>query len=319
MIEIIKDDLIEKIDHEIYRLIINYKNTKDSITISPFQIEHYNDIDLFNIKIFCDKNNLILRVLSTMNYLPVNSQYADELIIIENQDHMKNAYFNHTTVLNKDIFNSNWKGWNQYKISTFINVNFKQVEGSNILDRKSLDKSGLIDEIYKSVTKEELIDFINNKKILIRESSFNLFNKLNLPKNIFLAEIKPTFHKLLNTLKEYEKKYKIFGLDYKFQQKILEKTKHHFMSIQILGSEYLNWKILAAGGSARLFSMMPTKNILLMARDLYGNDPKIRPKKVGWISNKKFPWMGNQIAQGWTLSKIELDTIFGGFGGPALL
>ena len=81
------------------------------------------------------------------------------------------------------------------------------------------------------------------------------------------------------------------------------------MAIQILSSIRLNWKIIAAGGSARLFSMLPTKNILLLARDLYGNDEKIKPKKLGWISKEKFPWTGNQISTDWKPTDSELESV----------
>lgn len=301
MIEIINDDLIKK-QNNIYKLSINKKNTKEIITINPFQIEHYNDIDLFNLKIYCDKNNINLRVLSTMNYMPVNSQYADELILVENENHMQKAYESTghaVSILGAENFEtSTWKG--------YFEVRFHQI-GNDPLNRKCYDKSGIVEKIYGEVTLEELKNFINEKKVLIRKSSFELFQKMDLPSCIFLAEIKQTFKKLINCLKNKD----VVGLNYEFQKKLLEKTKHHYMAIQILSSINLDWKIIAGGGSARLFSMLPTRNILLMARDLYGNDDKIRPKKIGWINKKEFPWTGNHIEPNWCLSESEIDQILG--------
>lgn len=301
MIEIINDDLLKK-HNNIYRLSINNKKSKEIITINPFRLEHYNDIDLFNLKIYCDKNNIILRVLSTMNYMPVNSQYADELILVENEDHMKRAYESTghaVSVLGAENFDINsWKG--------YFEVRFYQI-GNNPLNRKCYDNSGIIEKIYDEVTLEELKKFIKEKKVLIRKSSFDLFNQIKLPDNIFIAEIKQTFKKLINCLDNKG----IVGLDYEFQKRLLEKTKHHYMAIQVLSSIKLDWKIIAGGGSARLFSMLPTKNILLMARDLFGNDNKIKPKKIGWINKEEFPWTGNQIDPNWQLTKSEIDKILG--------
>lgn len=298
MIEIIKDELIKK-NNNISILNIGNKKTKEVITINPFQVEHYNDIDLFNIKIYCDKNNIKLRVLSTMNYLPVNSQYADELILVENEEHMKKAYdsFDYVTTLGNQSFdNENWKG--------YFEVRFYQV-GNDPLIRKCYDKSGIIEKIYKEVSLEELNKFISEKKVIIRKSSLDLFNQLNLPFDLNIAEIKQTFKKIIKSLHNKN----IVGLDYKFQKKLLMKTKHHYMAIQILSSIKNNWRLLAVGGSARLFSMLPTKNLLLMARDLYGNDEKIKPKKMGWIDKNSVPWKGNQITPTWTLSDSEIDLL----------
>jgi len=299
MIEIIKDKFIKK-NGNLYKLIINDKKTKEVITINPFSTEHYNDIDLFNLRIYCDKNNIKLRVLSTMNYLTVNSQYADELILVENKDHMQKAYdsTDNVTTLNSSFFNT--KIWIGYFETRFYQI------GKNPLERDCYDKTGIIKKIYNEVDIKELNNFILNKKVFIRESSFEAFKNLKLPENIFIAEIKPTFKNLIKTLR----KKNVFGLDYCFQREILEKTKHHYMAVQILSSINLDWKIIGAGGSARLFSMLPTKNILLMARDLYGNDEKIKPKKMGWIKKENFPWLGNQINKNWTIDDVDLETIF---------
>lgn len=83
-IKIIDDKEIIKND-KFYTLNLSKKNSNNFITINPFRIEHYNDIDLFNLKLYCDEKNIILRVLSSMNYLPVNSQYADILVLNENE------------------------------------------------------------------------------------------------------------------------------------------------------------------------------------------------------------------------------------------
>jgi len=304
MIKIIDDKCIKK-NKKFSKLIINQKKTEQVITINPFIYEHYNDIDLFNIKIFCDKNNICLRVLSQMNYLPVNSQYADELIIAESKKHMQNAYDlkgKCITILGKNSFLN--------EFPKFLNTRFYQ-KAFDPLERDCYDKTGITKLIYKDVSLDELNKFITNKKVYIRQSTYDLFLKIKneLPKNVILCEIKGTFKKIKQKLKEQNVLNNLIGIDYEFQKKLLKQTKHHYMGIQILGSEYLDWKIIALGGSARLFSMLPTKNILLMARDLYGNDEKILPDKIGWITQDKLPWVGNQISPSWTLSENQLKRI----------
>ena len=302
-IKIIDDELIFK-QKKYYRLIINNKKTQNCITINPFSIEHYNDIDLFNLKIYCDENNIKLKVLSTMNYLPVNSQYADELVILENAEHLSEIYNeNKFSNLNSKIFDKNWPG--------FLEVDFYQID-KNRLNRKSRDATNKIQEIYDSIEIEKLKNFTKNKTTLIRKSSYDLLKKNinDLPKNIILAEIKNIFVDLLEKLNKQDiGNMPIFGLDFKFQKELLLKTKHHYMAFQILGSIYLNWNIIAIGGSARLFSMLPTRNILLLAKDLYGNDKKIKPIKVGWINKKNLPWTGNHIADKWVLNDSDLREI----------
>ena len=303
-IKLIDDNLIFK-QKKYHRLIINNKKTQKCITINPFSIEHYNDIDLFNIKIYCDIHNIKLRVLSTMNYLPVNSQYADELVLIENQHHLQDVYNleDEFSNLGSNVFDKNWPN--------FLETNFYQVD-KNRLNRECRDDTGLIKQIYKEISINQLNDFIENKTVLIRKSTFEKFRKnmYMLPKNIILAEIKNIFCNLKEKLKNQNIiKMQIVGLDCEFQKELIKNTGHHYMGFQILGSIYLNWNIIAAGGSARLFSMLPTKNLILIAKDLYGNDPKIRPTKVKWIKKENFPWIGNQIADKWSLSDSDLREI----------
>ena len=304
MIQIIEDKHIKKYG-KFSRIIINKKNTKKTITLNPFISEHYNDIDLFNIKVFCDKNNINLRVLSQLNYLPLNSQYADELIIAQDKKHMKNAYDLRgkcITILGKNSFANDFPDC--------LNTRFYQ-KAFNPLERDCYDKTGLVKLIYQDIKLNELNEFIENKITYIRKSTYDLFLKIKseLPDDIILCEIKGTFTKIKETLNNQNIISKITGVDYKFQKELLNKTKHHYMGIQILGSEFLNWKVIALGGSGRLFSMLPTKNILLMARDLYGNDEKILPSKIGWISQDELPWLGNQINPSWTLSENQLKKI----------
>lgn len=301
-LKLINDDVIFK-TKKYNRLIINNKKTQNCITINPFSVEHYNDVDLFNIKIYCDIHNIKLKVLSTMNYLPVNSQYADELILVESASHLSGIYSDdHFSHLNASEFDKNWPN--------FLEVDFYQASPDR-LDRKPKEEK--VKKIYDSITLEQLNYFIKNKTTLIRKSSYDLFKKniSQLPKNIVLAEIKNIYKNLIKTL--HNKKIgdmPIIGLDFEFQKKLINNFGHHYMSFQILGSIYLNWNIIAAGGSARLFSMLPTKNILLIAKDLYGNDDKIAPKKIGWINkNCNFPWTGNQIGDRWSINDIDLINI----------
>lgn len=303
-IKLIDDSLIFK-QKKYHRLVLNNKKTQNCITINPFSIEHYNDIDLFNIKIYCDKNNIKLKVLSTMNYLPVNSQYADELILVENENHLDDMYKirDEFSNLNANVFGKDWPG--------FLETDFYQVD-KKILNRKPKDNTNTIKKIYDQIAIQQLNDFVRNKTVFIRKSTFDLFkNNINLmPRNIIIAEIKNIFVSLIETLKcQNIIKMPILGLDYEFQKDLISKTKHHYMGFQILGSNYLNWNIFAVGGSARLFSMLPTKNIVLMAKDLYGNDKKIIPTKIGWINKKNLPWTGNQIAPKWTLNDSSLREI----------
>ena len=299
-IKIIDDKEIIKND-KFYTLNLSKKNSNNFITINPFRIEHYNDIDLFNLKVYCDEKNIILRVLSSMNYLPVNSQYADVLVLNENEDHMNKAYDlcgQCITTLNSFQFNKNWKG--------FLEIDFHQKK--HILDRYSMDKTGVINSIYNDINFRKLNKFLKTKTTFIRKSTYDIFKKdMNtLPKNILLCEIKGTFKKIKEQFKNFDNS---IGTDYEFQKSILKKYKHHYMGIQMLGSLFLNWQIIAMGGSARLFSMLPTRNIILMATDILGNDKKIIPKKIGWIQNKRLPWIGNQIHQNFKLKKEELDKI----------
>lgn len=303
-VKLIDDNLIFK-QKNYYRLVINNKKTQKCITINPFRVEHYNDIDLFNIKIYCDIHNIKLKILSTMNYLPVNSQYADELIIIENKEHLSDIYESDDKFSNlqANVFDKNWPN--------FLETDFYQVD-ENILNRKPRDVTGLIEKIYNEITIDQLNEFIKNKTVFIRKSTFDIFksNIKDLPKNIVLAEIKNVFACLIEKLKNQNIiKMPIVGLDYEFQKETIRKVGHHYMGFQILGSIYLNWNIIAAGGSARLFSMLPTRNILLMAKDLYGNDKKLIPKNIGWINKKNFPWIGNHIANKWSLNDSYLREI----------
>lgn len=117
-------------------------------------------------------------------------------------------------------------------------------------------------------------NYLSESPIYIRESTFDLFHKLDLqgeiPHDIVVCEIKAAFPDARNYLKSISQinECPIYGIDYSWQKKLVGLCGNHYMGIQILGSLLANWMYICLGGSARLFSLLPTKNLHLWAYDI---------------------------------------------------
>ena len=50
------------------------------------------------------------------------------------------------------------------------------------------------------------------------------------------------------------------GIDYKFQEKLVKKTGiDHYMTVQIMASNFLNWQFFCVGGSSNLMCILPVR------------------------------------------------------------
>ncbi len=136
--------------------------------------------------------------------------------------------------------------------------------GKNVATEFREERS-LIVEAVETISDEELIEAFVWPDIYIRQSTWELFHRLDLPNNVICCECK-----LGGGIAEMVRKWlatsklpNVFGLDQSFQCGLLSKVGAHYMGIQFLASWLKNWTFVCIAGSANLFAIMPVKGIIM--------------------------------------------------------
>lgn len=272
---ITNDRNLKQISKRVCLKTFEYNASANQYAIAPFTPEHYNDVDLVAHKIIADQNQTKIVAIHSINYLPVLSKISHQALM-SNYHGLQNAYEFSTSIINNE---------NPLQIPT-----------------KDIQHKDAFTQDVKNVSIETITQKIHDTPTYIRQSTLDLFDKLNkqgkIPHNIIACEIKYSFdepRKLLQTFPTIAN-MPLFGLDYSWQKELIQLTGNHYMGIQILGSLLANWYYICLGGSARLFSLLPTKNLHLWAYDL-GNYHYQVPAPIS-ISygqfNQDYPYLVNQ-------------------------
>ena len=238
---------------------------RKEIHTSIHTFEHFSNTDSFISRMNHENKGIKVHIYCAMNQLPLMSLLGDVLYLDEN---VKLPIYNGATM------------WN-YQFRKFININSNKAQRveQNFYHKKI--------DLYK------VAERFSHAPVFIRQSSFDIFNQLELPKNIICSEVKFSSieKKLLNDFPE------MHGVRYKFQKEILEKTGHHYMSIQILASLILNWSFICVGGSANLMSLLPVKSLLMCSQEfgLKGSYRETVPITRKIYKNRYGLYLGNCV------------------------
>ena len=233
-IRIINDEDFERPDHrnlDLWNLDINQGSWNDSVKIQPHYGENTQNMELFKLKIYCEKNNIQVISRGRLNQLPLLSQISDR-VELESKNNMVKIYS----------------------------------DGSHYLNhRKEIPpkrNSQLWEKSWQEISDEEVIDRFMSTTVCIRRSSYEFFIKEKFPKRLTVAEVRIGNNQQRRHISD-NAPMKITGLDYSFQKQLVEKSKDHYMSVQVLGSLLNQWSFLCGGGSANLHCLLPVNWLLL--------------------------------------------------------
>lgn len=287
VVNIIPDHLIEKIAirfngdiHNFSILDINpEKEYTKEIIITPHFRENYGNIGFLKLKLYCDKHKIKLTSYGLLNQLPVFSVFSDRVILHENKEALQKLYQGVSV-----------SGGNKKFISVLSNAEYSEVYMTfqNYIKLMNPEK-GVADHncIYleravKEISNEEVASHFHTPAVLITETAYKVFQKLDLPHNVIMCEFKPTmgpnskrnFSKpIIDWVYEHETRLSlpIMGIDRNFQNNLLQQVQSNFMSIQILASLINKWFFMCFGGSSNLMCLLPVYNMTLYDFWLNGN------------------------------------------------
>ena len=300
MIEIINDSEMEKIeidDQKFYTFdITNKKNYSKEIIITPHFRENYGNIGFMKLKLYCEKNNIKVTSFGLLNQLPLFSIFSDAVILHDKPRALANIYQGPSVA-----------GANLRNMKYFIDLYGAQYE--NIAYMKCGEYVDLMNGGPKApdptrcplLTKacglkdEEVIERFYEQPVYLRQSTIDFFDKLELPEDIIMCEIKADRNGasqaskiFINWIEENRQNIKLplMGIYNDDQKKLVEKCDNHYIGVQILASLKKNWFFMCYGGSSNLFSLLPTKTLLLY--DHWLNSNLSTERVVKGIYNKRY-------------------------------
>lgn len=254
-ISLVEDDSFEEItlpssQHEGEKIGYKYKfharsDFNSEMVIAPHFNETYISFELFQLSLYCKKNKIKLTSIGSMNQFPFFGLFSDEVICLKDT-HLHNIYASNYSSFGTD-------GSYFSKIPNFVDI---YGGGMGMHGFHQHNEISLLD----------VINAFSFPPIFIRRSTYDFFKSLDLPSDIPYCEIKLNFYpKLVNLVREVLPDS--VGLDKKFQKELLQKSKDHFMGIQLLASLYKNWHFIAAGGSVNLFNVLPVRPLCFLEND----------------------------------------------------
>lgn len=245
--------------------------------------EHFNNLELFKVALFCKRNDVKLIAYGHLNEFPLFGTFADAAILYSRDDHniyegVTNYLYDHGLV--GGIFNESLS---------------HRVRQCWSLGRTNESRPLLLDIIEKEVSDEDVVKEFSFPKIFVRKQAYEKYNILKniglIKDDLIVCEVKESVgcggSQLLSVLKESSKD---LGMEIK-TEKIFNKTLfglcgQDYMSVQILSSLMNNWMWILYGGSCNIFPFFPVK-ILSMS------DQTILPELTTKISIERFGDIGH--------------------------
>lgn len=236
-IHIVEDKYIERvIDRNFivptfkFRLPVRKAKAKETIRIAPHCGENWATVDLLRFKLYCELNKIKVIAYGNLNQLPFLSIIADELMLDK------------APGLDRLYTGMSINGNRRYKADNL----------KNYVETHAFE-SDFVKKAIENISDDEVVDRFANYDVFIRKSTFDLFKYLNLPRDLVIAETKWGGDTVL------EKFPSVIGIDKVFQSDLIQRVDNHYMGMQILGSQLLNWVYFSSGGSGNLFCIIPIK------------------------------------------------------------
>ncbi len=247
---------------------------RDEIVYTPHFGENFGNAGFLKLKLYCARRRTRVIAFGHLNQLPEFSVLADRAILQGGDHLLSKLYLDKVT------------GWTtemaiMRRLSKARFVQGHQMSGDShnfLLSRGQCDarlgadvtpelrqKHELIVAAMDEIEDQELIDAFAWPEVCIRQSTWDLFHRLDLPENIICSEIKEGWG-FGSQIREWLARSdlpSVVGVDHVFQHELVAKVGSHFMGIQFLASWLKNWTFVCIGGSANLFALLPVKAIVL--------------------------------------------------------
>ncbi len=155
-------------------------------------------------------------------------------------------------------------------------------------------KHSLVVEAMETIDDDEVIETFVWPEIYIRQSTWEVFQNLQLPEDVVCCEAKLGWG-FANEIREWLRASglpNVRGFEQVFQHNLLRKVGAHYMGIQFLASWLKNWTFICIGGSANLFSIVPVKGLILF--DTWFNNSSTEVCLRG-LAQRRYGSLGNEI------------------------
>lgn len=259
------------------------KNPKEGEVLLFLNLhEHYNNLELFKVALFCRRNNTRLVAYGHLNEFPLFSTFADAAILYSRDDHqiyegISRYTYDHGLVggiFNESLSHSVRQCWS--------------------LGRVWGKKPLLLEMIEKEVSDEDVVNEFAFANVCVRRQAhtkYQILKSIGLIKSdLVVCEVKNSpdcggphlIANLKSKLKDFDLR---FETDIEFNKKMFGLCGQDYMGVQVLASFLDNWMWILYGGSCNIFPFFPVK-ILSMA------DQTVLPELTRKMAIKRFGEMG---------------------------
>lgn len=294
-LKIVPDDHLELkriygLDHYYYEF--NQDKFSSQIVVCVNVLEHFNNIELLKLSIWCKRKGIRIVAYGNLNEFPLFGIFADAAILLPTNEN--SIYEGSTTYQCKSEVLDQITSESLYfpaRVS-FLNQRHWEINGiGQVLDssgefigchvinvcRSNYDQSTkpvhfLLDIASREVSDEEVVDIFSFPRIHIRKSSLEIYESLKkegeIGANWVIGEIKRGDscggEHLKSILESKTKGYELeFILDIDTLDRLQKKCSSNYMEVQVLSSFLSNWMWICYGGSSNIFSFFPVKVLSL--------------------------------------------------------
>lgn len=244
--------------------------------------EHYNNLEVFKVALFCRRHNTRIVVYGHLNELPLFSTFADAAILYSRDDHeiyegISRYVYDHGLVggiFNESLSHAVRQCWS-----------LGRVHGKRPL---------ILDMIEKEISDDDVVKEFAFADIYVRRQAYTKYNILKniglIKKDTIMCEVKSAPDCggpiLISNLKEKSKDFGIhIETDIEFNKKMFGLCGQDYMGVQVLASFLDNWMWILYGGSCNIFPFFSVK-ILSMS------DQTTLPELTRKMSIERFGEMG---------------------------
>lgn len=226
------------------------RQCESTIFISPCRKEHWISTDIYKVRLYCEKHDIRIVTFGSLNHFPFYSLFSDEVVVSSPHD-APSWYEDPLTCRGRYSSNN----------IDLPPVQFVDVDGHH-------ERSELREKSVEEISDFEVIDRFSHKTIHLLKSAYEVFLSLDLEPHQRVVEAKRLEHEV--PFLEAAKKQTTFDFkgasdDMSFQKGLLEKTtRNHYMTMQILASNLLDWQFFCCGGASNLMCVLPIKTLFFV-------------------------------------------------------
>ena len=275
--------------------IIGKKKKSPFISISPAQNENYAHYGWWKLKIAAEETGRQVRAYTNINMLPLAYPMADTLFLTTDKAYVRKMYQENSETgaevhrlcnLENEVICSGGEVETKYKPNALKHTMYRTSE---------------------NIKASELIDRFR-PRLYVRQSTYDLFQQLDLPEKVIMCEIREDHVNHWNgqarmQMRDLKFDRPVIGIDQNWQREMIAKVGSHWLGIQVLGSLLKDWLYVCEGGSANLHTLLPTRCIYLKDQKLRcdGIIRKMAEQRYG-EAGKLIPVVGNRF---WRSDEIK--------------